>query len=80
MDGVIIPLAGVVPADGIAAAGVGRGCDIDALGSAILAALVLGVSIVIGDAFAAVVVIFSLNHRAVARSQTPVGCFPGRGG
>ena len=61
VDGVLEPLAGLGPADDVPAAGVGRGLDVDALRHAIFLAGVDGVDIVIGDAFAAVVEVLSLD-------------------
>src|SRR5262249_45784882 len=61
VDGVLEPLASLGPADVVAAARVGRGLDVHAVG-AVLAAVVGCIGVVVGDALAAVVVILGLDH------------------
>ena len=61
VEGVFEPLAGLDEADVVAAAGVGGGFDVDAFGFAIGTAQIGFVGVVIGDAFAAEVVILGLD-------------------
>ena len=61
IDGVFKPLAGFGVTDVESAAGVGGGLDVDAFGGAIGAAEIGRIGIVIGDAFAAGVEVFSLD-------------------
>ena len=63
VDGVLEPLASLGPADDVPAAGVGRGCDVDALRRTIGLAQVGDVDIVIRKPFAAFVEVLGLDRR-----------------
>jgi len=73
VDGVLGVLAHAVPADVVAAAGVGAGLDIDAVRGAVLTALVRGFGVMVGQTLAAVVVVFRLDGAGMAAAVPPYG-------
>src|SRR5665213_471451 len=72
IHGIAQPFAGGRPADVVSAARVGAGLEVHAFGGAIFAAVVGFVQVVVRDSFAALIVVFDLDGRAIGCGRTPV--------